>query len=67
MSYIEPIDRGWAGMSAGEAIEQTRRLVLERIRTDTSFVVATHEHPDGDALGSLIGMHGLLHGARQEL
>ena len=47
-------------MSADESIEQTRRLVLERIRADTSFVVATHEHPDGDALGSLIGMHGLL-------
>jgi phosphoesterase RecJ-like protein len=39
---------------------QTRELVLERIGRDASFVVATHEHPDGDALGSLIGMHGLL-------
>jgi phosphoesterase RecJ-like protein len=47
-------------MSAVDSIEQTRRLVLERIRADTSFVVATHENPDGDALGSLIGMHGLL-------
>ena len=34
--------------------------MLERVRADASFVVATHEHPDGDALGSLIGMHGLL-------
>jgi phosphoesterase RecJ-like protein len=47
-------------MSAGPSIAQTRELVLERIRHDTSFVVATHENPDGDALGSLIGMHGLL-------
>jgi phosphoesterase RecJ-like protein len=47
-------------MSAGDSIDHTRRLVLERIRSDTSFVVATHENPDGDALGSLIGMHGLL-------
>ena len=47
-------------MSVGESIEQTRQLVLERTRADTSFVVATHENPDGDALGSLIGMHGLL-------
>jgi bifunctional oligoribonuclease and PAP phosphatase NrnA len=47
-------------MSAPESIEAARRSVLERIRTDTSFVVATHENPDGDALGSLIGMHGLL-------
>jgi bifunctional oligoribonuclease and PAP phosphatase NrnA len=43
-----------------DSIDRTRQLVLERIRADTSFVVATHEHPDGDALGSLIGMHGLL-------
>ncbi len=47
-------------MTATESIEHARRLVLERIRSDTSFVVATHENPDGDALGSLIGMHGLL-------
>jgi phosphoesterase RecJ-like protein len=47
-------------MSASDQIDRTRRLVLERIRSDTSFVVATHENPDGDALGSLIGMHGLL-------
>lgn len=37
-----------------------RELVLERIRQDDSFVLATHENPDGDALGSLIGMNGLL-------
>jgi bifunctional oligoribonuclease and PAP phosphatase NrnA len=34
--------------------------VLERLREDTLFVLATHENPDGDALGSLMGMHGLL-------
>jgi phosphoesterase RecJ-like protein len=38
----------------------TRELILERIREDESFVLVTHEHPDGDALGSLIGMQGLL-------
>jgi phosphoesterase RecJ-like protein len=47
-------------VNATDSIECTRGLVLERIHTDTSFVVATHENPDGDALGSLIGMHGLL-------
>ena len=47
-------------MSEADSIDRTRQLVLERVRADTSFVVATHEHPDGDALGSLIGMHGLL-------
>jgi bifunctional oligoribonuclease and PAP phosphatase NrnA len=39
---------------------RTRELVLERIRGDTSFVLATHENMDGDAIGSLIAMQGLL-------
>jgi len=37
-----------------------RELVLARIAADESFVLVTHEHPDGDALGSLVGMQGLL-------
>jgi bifunctional oligoribonuclease and PAP phosphatase NrnA len=42
--------------------EQTpiRERVLERIREDSRFALATHESPDGDALGSLVGMHELL-------
>jgi phosphoesterase RecJ-like protein len=47
-------------MNDESTLAQTRELVLERVRRDASFVVATHENPDGDALGSLIGMHGLL-------
>ena len=47
-------------MSEAAFSDRTRQLVLERIRADASFVVATHENPDGDALGSLLGMHGLL-------
>jgi phosphoesterase RecJ-like protein len=43
-----------------QALRRTRELVLERLREDQRFVVATHENPDGDALGSLIAMHGLL-------
>jgi bifunctional oligoribonuclease and PAP phosphatase NrnA len=39
---------------------QTRELVLERIRGDFGFVLATHENMDGDAIGSLIAMQGLL-------
>lgn len=39
---------------------QARAQVLERLQADTSFVLATHEAPDGDALGSLLAMHGLL-------
>jgi phosphoesterase RecJ-like protein len=43
-----------------ESPEVTRERVLERIRADTRFVLAAHEGPDGDALGSLVGMQGLL-------
>ncbi|MCW3027682.1 MAG: phosphoesterase RecJ domain protein [Solirubrobacterales bacterium] len=43
-----------------EASLATREQVLARIREDSRFVLATHENPDGDALGSLVGMHGLL-------
>ncbi len=46
-------------MSAIDAIA-TRELVLERLRADEHFALATHEHPDGDALGSLVAMHELL-------
>jgi phosphoesterase RecJ-like protein len=38
----------------------TRELVLERMRDDQRFVLATHESPDGDALGSLVAMQGVL-------
>ncbi len=38
----------------------TRQQVIERLQADSSFVLATHEAPDGDALGSLLAMHGLL-------
>jgi bifunctional oligoribonuclease and PAP phosphatase NrnA len=47
-------------MSEQEGILATREMVLARIREDSSFVLATHENPDGDALGSLVGMQGLL-------
>jgi phosphoesterase RecJ-like protein len=39
---------------------EIRELVLERIGSDRSFVLATHENMDGDAIGSLIAMQGLL-------
>ena len=34
--------------------------MLDRIRDDSRFVLVTHESPDGDAIGSLIAMQGLL-------
>jgi bifunctional oligoribonuclease and PAP phosphatase NrnA len=47
-------------MAAADTISRTRELVLERLREDQRFVLATHENPDGDALGSLVAMQGLL-------
>jgi phosphoesterase RecJ-like protein len=40
----------------------TRAAVLERLLADKKFVLATHENPDGDAIGSLYAMHELLAG-----
>ena len=37
-----------------------RAAVLELLRTPAKAVVVTHEHPDGDALGSLVAMHHIL-------
>ena len=34
--------------------------VIEELRSAQKFLLTTHENPDGDALGSLLGMHGLL-------
>ncbi len=47
-------------MSGHNGSAASRELVLERIRTDSRFVLATHENMDGDALGSLVAMQGLL-------
>ncbi len=34
--------------------------VVEELRQADKFLLTTHENPDGDALGSLLGMHGIL-------
>ncbi len=39
---------------------QARDRVLDEIREGDRFVLVTHENPDGDALGSLVAMHGVL-------
>ena len=44
-----------AGTTAG-----TRAEVLDALRQGDRFVLVTHEHPDGDALGSLVGMQGVM-------
>ena len=38
----------------------SRARMLDEIRSAQRFVLATHEHPDGDALGSLAGMQLVL-------
>jgi phosphoesterase RecJ-like protein len=38
----------------------TRARVLEEIRGAERFLLVTHEHVDGDALGSLVAMHEVL-------
>jgi bifunctional oligoribonuclease and PAP phosphatase NrnA len=38
----------------------SRAQVLGAIRESERFLLVTHENPDGDALGSLVAMHGLL-------
>src|SRR6266853_4934828 len=47
-------------MSQHNGNADSRLEVLEHIRSDSRFVLATHENMDGDALGSLVAMHGLL-------
>ncbi len=34
--------------------------VVEELRVADKLLLTTHENPDGDALGSLLGMHGVL-------
>ncbi len=38
----------------------SRVAVLDALRDGERFLLVTHENPDGDALGSLVGMNGLL-------
>ncbi|MBA3301861.1 MAG: bifunctional oligoribonuclease/PAP phosphatase NrnA [Thermoleophilaceae bacterium] len=43
-------------MSVGTAVDQ----VIEELRQADKLLLTTHENPDGDALGSLLGMHEVL-------
>jgi bifunctional oligoribonuclease and PAP phosphatase NrnA len=49
-------------VSGADGATSTRERVLARLLDDARFVLATHEHPDGDALGSLVAMQELLTG-----
>ncbi len=47
-------------MTATERATSSRALVLDELRRSERFILVTHENPDGDALGSLVAMHGVL-------
>lgn len=47
-------------MTSPTRVVASRTLVLDELRGAERFVLLTHEHPDGDALGSLVAMHGVL-------
>lgn len=53
-------------MNASEAsrlvVKGDLEPIAELIREEGKFLLTTHEGPDGDALGSLLGMHHLLKG-----
>ena len=45
---------------APTTVAGTREQVLGALRSVDRFLLLTHENPDGDALGSLVAMHGVL-------
>ena len=47
-------------MSEGVATTAGIEEVLAELRSRERFLLTAHEGPDGDALGSLLGMHHLL-------
>ncbi|HET9094349.1 MAG TPA: DHH family phosphoesterase [Solirubrobacteraceae bacterium] len=47
-------------LEAPETVAAQRDAVLEELRVAQRTVVVTHEHPDGDALGSLVAMQNVL-------
>lgn len=48
------------GTVARAGIKGELTEIAELIRDNSKFLLTTHEGPDGDALGSLLAMHGLL-------
>ncbi len=41
-------------------VRASREQVLDELRETQKFLLVTHEHPDGDALGSLVAMQQIL-------
>ena len=60
-SYDESIDRGMRSRSFWRRMTvATERDVVAALRHAERLLLTTHENPDGDALGSLLAMHGIL-------
>jgi phosphoesterase RecJ-like protein len=53
-------------MSGGNGKRATRDQALQELRGAQRFLLVTHEHPDGDALGSLFAMHEILLGCGKD-
>ena len=49
-----------ASVGEPDTIQASRSAVLDELRAANGTIVVTHEHPDGDALGSLVAMHQVL-------
>ena len=47
-------------MTGSNGAASSRDQILEAVRSEERFLLTTHENPDGDAIGSLVGMHLLL-------
>jgi phosphoesterase RecJ-like protein len=47
-------------MTTRNGVTSSRALVLDALRESERFLLTTHEHPDGDALGSLAAMQGVM-------
>ena len=42
--------------TASQSVIDARTSVIDTLSLGERFVLVTHEHPDGDALGSLVAM-----------
>ena len=60
LEEVGPVDDEMMTSGRPELVADRRRGVLDVLRAATKTVVVTHEHPDGDALGSLIAMQRVL-------
>jgi phosphoesterase RecJ-like protein len=47
-------------VSTRNGVTSARQQVIDELRSGERFVLTTHEHPDGDALGSLAAMQQVL-------